>query len=159
MDALLDDLLQGPAVAAWRSFSRGHAAIVRVLDAELAAEHGITTRDFQVLFWLSQSPEGQLPMSALAERTMLTRSGITRLVDGLVEAGLIERVACIRDARISYAQLTPSGDDLLRRAAATHVARVNELFGERFSFDELENLAELLGRLPGADPDGQRPTE
>jgi DNA-binding MarR family transcriptional regulator len=93
-------------------------------------------------------------MSALSERTMLTRSGITRLVDGLVGSGLIERHACANDARVSYAQLTDVGYETLRKASRSHVAGVRRLFVELYSDEELETLAELLGRLPGAQPEG-----
>jgi DNA-binding MarR family transcriptional regulator len=85
---------------------------------------------------------------------MLTRSGITRLIDGLVDAGLIERVACPEDARVSYAQLTEPGYEKLRRAGCSHVASINRLFVERFSPVELAQLAELLSRLPGAPAEG-----
>ena len=84
MDTIVDSELEGAALESWRSYLQSHASIVRVLDAELVAEHGITARDYEVLLYLAQADEGHLPMSALAERTMLTRSGITRLVDGLV---------------------------------------------------------------------------
>jgi DNA-binding MarR family transcriptional regulator len=94
-------------------------------------------------------------MSALAERTMLTRSGITRLVDGLVDAGLIERVACPIDARVSYAQLTEAGYEKLRAAGCSHVASIRRLFMAHFSAEEIDVLASLLSRLPGARPDGQ----
>jgi len=154
MDTLSDDRLDGAALEAWRSYLQSHAAIVRALDAELAADHGLTTRDYEVLLYLAQAGDRRLPMSALSERTMLTRSGITRLVDGLVEAGLITRVACPNDARISYAQLTDAGHEKLRRAGCSHVASINRLFVEHFSCQELATLAELLRRLPGAQPDG-----
>jgi DNA-binding MarR family transcriptional regulator len=154
MDTLTEAHLDGSALAAWRSYLQSHAAIVRVLDAELQAEHGLTTRDYEVLLYLAQAEGRHLPMSALAERTMLTRSGITRLVDGLVAAGLIERVACAQDARVSYAQLTEPGLARLRRAGCAHVASINRLFVERFTPDELARLAELLSRLPGAHGDG-----
>jgi DNA-binding MarR family transcriptional regulator len=85
---------------------------------------------------------------------MLTRSGITRLVDGLVATGLIERVACPNDARVSYAQLTDPGYEKLRLAGFSHVASINKLFVEHFSAPELQQLADLLSRLPGARPDG-----
>src|SRR6201996_8821512 len=71
--------LDGSALDAWRSYLQSHATIVRLLDAELISEHGITTRDYEVLLYLAQADERKLPMSALAESTMLTRSGITRL--------------------------------------------------------------------------------
>jgi DNA-binding MarR family transcriptional regulator len=134
---------------AWRSYLQSHASILRALDAELVAEHGMTTRDYEVLLYLAQADDRRLPMSVLAESTMLTRSGITRLIDGLVAGGLIERVACPDDARVSYAQLTDPGYEKLREAGATHVASIRRLFLEHFNPKEIAQLAELLGRLPG----------
>ncbi len=142
--------LDGPALEAWRNYLQSHASIVRELDAELLAEHDMTTRDYEVLLYLSQAVEHRLPMSALAESTMLTRSGITRLVDGLVLRGLIERVSCANDARVSYARLTDAGETKLRAAGCTHVRSIRRLFLERFSPTEIEQLAGFLGRLPGA---------
>jgi DNA-binding MarR family transcriptional regulator len=155
MDTITEGRLDGAALDAWRSYLQSHASIVRMLDAELVAEHGMTTRDYEVLLYLAQAPERKLPMSALAERTMLTRSGITRLIDGLVEAGLIERAGCPSDARISYAQLTDDGYEKLRRAGCAHVRSINRLFLEHFSPGEVEQLAGLLSRLPGAHPGGE----
>jgi DNA-binding MarR family transcriptional regulator len=142
--------LDGAALEAWRSYLQSHAAIVRELDAELLAAHGMTSRDYEVLLYLAQAVDRRLPMSALSERTMLTRSGITRLIDGLVSAGLIERVSCPNDARVSHALLTDAGYEKLREAGCTHVASIRRLFLERFSADEIEQLAALLSRLPGA---------
>lgn len=142
--------LRGSALDAWRSYLQSHAAIVRELDAELIAQHGLTVRDYEVLLYLAQAEDRRLPMSALSERTMLTRSGITRLIDGLVAQGLIERVSCESDARISYARLTDSGYTKLKEAGCTHVTGIERLFLAHFSAAELEQLAELLSRLPGA---------
>lgn len=146
--------LEGAALEAWRSYLQSHASILRVLDADLAAEHGLTTRDYEVLLYLSQADGRRLPMSALAERTMLTRSGITRLVDGLVAAGLIERVGCEMDARVSYAALTDVGYEKLRCAGCSHVASIRKLFLAHFTPAEIEQLASLLSRLPGAQRGG-----
>jgi DNA-binding MarR family transcriptional regulator len=146
--------LEGTALDAWRSYLQSHASILRELDAELAAEHGLTTRDYEVLLYLAQAPERRLPMSALATGTMLTRSGITRLIDGLVTQGFIERVACSSDARVSYAELTEPGYEKLREAGCSHIAGVRRLFVEHFSQQEIEQLASLLSRLPGAQPGG-----
>jgi DNA-binding MarR family transcriptional regulator len=146
--------LEGVALGAWRSYLQSHAAIVRELDASLIAEHGMTTRDYEVLLYLAQADDRKLPMSALAERTMLTRSGITRLVDGLVACGLIERVSCERDARISYARITDDGYGKLREAGCTHVASIERLFLAHFTAGEVELLSELLSRLPGASRGG-----
>ena len=142
--------LDGAALEAWRGYLQSHAGIVRELDADLIAHHGLTVRDYEVLLYLAQADERQLPMSALSERTMLTRSGITRLVDGLVDQGMIERVSCERDARVSYARLTAAGYSKLRDAGRTHVAGIERLFLSHFTATELEQLAQLLGRLPGA---------
>jgi DNA-binding MarR family transcriptional regulator len=146
--------LEGVALGAWRSYLQSHAAIVRELDASLLAEHGMTTRDYEVLLYLAQSEDRKLPMSALSERTMLTRSGITRLIDGLVACGLIERVSCDRDARVSYAKITDAGYERLRMAGCTHVASIERLFLAHFTPRELELLSELLSRLPGASRGG-----
>lgn len=142
--------LDGAALDAWRSYLQTHATILRVLDAELIAEHGMTSRDYQVLLYLSQADDRMLPMSALAESTMLTRSGITRLVDGLVGCRLIERVSCPKDARVSYARLTDEGYEKLRQAGCTHIAGIRRLFLEHFTPEEIDVLSSLLGRLPGA---------
>jgi DNA-binding MarR family transcriptional regulator len=154
MEAVEVSRLDGAALEAWRSYIQSHASILRILDAELVAEHGLTTRDYEVLLYLAQADDRRLPMSALAESTMLTRSGITRLIDGLVSDGLIERISCPNDARVSYAQLTDTGHEKLRSAGCTHVASIRRLFFEQFSEDEIFQLATLLSRLPGAHRGG-----
>jgi DNA-binding MarR family transcriptional regulator len=154
MGTVTSTRLDGAALEAWRSYLQSHASIVRVLDAELVAEHGMTTRDYEVLLYLSQAPDRKLPMSALAESTMLTRSGITRLIDGLVDCDLIERVSCANDARVSYAHLTDAGYAKLRDAGFTHTASIRRLFLEQFTGEEIDMLASLLSRLPGAQRGG-----
>jgi DNA-binding MarR family transcriptional regulator len=154
MDTLESARLEGTALETWRSYLQSHASILRELDAELVAVHGMTARDYEVLLYLAQSPDRRLPMSVLATSTMLTRSGITRLVDGLVEAGLIERVACTEDARVSYARLTDQGYSKLRDAGCTHIAGIQRLFLEHFSPEETAQLGALLSRLPGAQHGG-----
>jgi DNA-binding MarR family transcriptional regulator len=143
--------LNGVALDAWRGYLLSHAAITRELDADLVARHGLTSRDYEVLLFLAQESERRLAMSELANRTMLTRSGVTRLVDGLTRIGLVERVSCEEDARISYAQLTDAGHQRLREAGRTHIEGIRNAFLRHFSDDEVAHLAELLGRLPGAD--------
>lgn len=139
---------------AWRGLLHSHAAIARALDAELGAEHGLTLSDYEALLVLAQAPERRLRMSALAERVLLTRSGSTRLVDGLERSGLVERVACPQDARVAYAQLTGAGYAKLREAAETHLAGVRRLFLDHFSEEELEQLGSLVNRLPGTSEGG-----
>jgi DNA-binding MarR family transcriptional regulator len=142
--------LDGSALDAWRAYLQSHASILRELDADLVAEHGLTARDYEVLLYLSQAEDHRLAMTLLAACTRLTRSGITRLVDGLVAAGLVERTACPEDGRVSYARLTDAGRAKLREAGVTHVAGIRRLFLEHFSEPEIDQLAALLTRLPGS---------
>jgi len=86
----------------------------------------------------------------LAEKLILTASGVTRLLDGLEEAGLVDRAACAGDRRVTYAVLTEAGHAKLKEASQSHVADIRAFFETRFSTDELDQLAALLGRLPGA---------
>jgi DNA-binding MarR family transcriptional regulator len=139
---------------AWRSFLRAHAGITRQLDADLIGAHCLTLNGYEVLLYLAQAPSRRLRMSELADRVLLTRSGVTRLVDGLERLGYVRRCACSADARGSFAELTTDGRQLLRAAAATHIAGVRRLFAERYATDELATLAALLRRLCGPGSDG-----
>ena len=143
--------LRGIELEAWINFLRAHAAVTRQFNAELLATHGLTINDFDVLAQLSRAPEQALKRVDLAERVLLTPSGITRLLKGLEEAGYVCNRPCAEDARVTYAVLTPVGKKKLEQARKTHVASVRALFSERFDRDELESLASLLERLPHRD--------
>lgn len=133
---------------AWVSFLRSHAAITRELSAQLQREHGLTLNDYEVLLHLSHVDGGMLRRVDLAERVLLTASGITRLLEGLESSGFVSKETCPSDARVSYAKLTEAGEAKLKRAAVTHLRGVDELFIGRYSGSELATLAELLARLP-----------
>jgi DNA-binding MarR family transcriptional regulator len=135
-------------LASWVFFLRAHSAITRRLNADLLDEHGLTLSDYEVLLRLSREDEGMMRRVDLAESVVLTASGITRLLDGLERAGLVEKASCPSDARVSYAKLTEAGREKLEAAAVTHLAGVDELFTSRFSEPELEALAGFLSRLP-----------
>jgi DNA-binding MarR family transcriptional regulator len=139
---------QGTDLQAWINFLRAHAAVTREFNAELLETHGLTLNDFDVLAQLRRGPEHGLMRSELAERVLLTASGITRLLDGLERAGYVRKGECESDARVTYAVLTDDGRQKLREASRTHLASVRALLAERYSEGELEQLAELLGRLP-----------
>ena len=108
-----------------------------------------------MLLQLARAPERQLRRVDLAERLLLTASGITRLLDGLERAGYVTKGHCKSDARVTYAVLTDEGLEKLRAAAESHVGGVRSQFESRFSEEELETLAGLLARLPGATADGE----
>jgi DNA-binding MarR family transcriptional regulator len=133
------------------NFLRAHAAVTRQLSARLEAAHGLTLSDFDVLVQLYYAPERALRRVDIARAVLLTASGITRLLDGLERSGWVEKRACETDARVSYAVLTEAGVTKFEAARRSHNADVDELFGSRFSAEEREQLAELLGRLPLAE--------
>jgi len=142
-------------LAAWRGLLRVHAALFKALDAELEAEHGVPLTSYEVLISLQAAPEQKLRMADLAERVLLSRSGMTRLVDRLEREGLLAREQCSIDARGCYAALTPRGRAFLDRARPTHLAGVRERFLRHFSGPELELLAECWERVvPGATDAG-----
>jgi DNA-binding MarR family transcriptional regulator len=130
---------------------RAHASTTRTLSAELYAEHGLTINDYEALLHLSRAEDARMRRVDLADSLLLTASGVTRLLDGLEAAGLVERAACASDRRVTYAVLTDAGRGRLEAASESHVAAVRALFEDRFEEDELARLAELLTRLPGAD--------
>ena len=132
---------------AWTRFLRSHSAITRELEPQLAGGHGLTLSDYDVLVQLSQAPGRCLRPVDLARAVLLTRSGVTRLVQGLERAGLVERVPSPDDGRGSLVRLTAAGRDALRRASRTHLAGVRERFADRFEEHELRTLSDLLGRL------------
>lgn len=142
----------GPAVpAAWVRLLRAHAGLTRRMDAAMRAAHGLTLNDYDVLLQLAGAENRRLRRVDLAERVLLTQSGITRLLAGLEAAGLVERATCPEDGRVVYAQLTDAGYARCAEAARTHLADIERLFSEQFSDEELATLAELLARLPTRD--------
>jgi DNA-binding MarR family transcriptional regulator len=139
-------LLNPRELAAWRGMLRVHAAITRELDAELLAEHEISLSSYEVLLFLADAPGGQLRMSQLADGVLLSRSGLTRLVDRLVRQGLVRRERCEDDARGLNAVITAEGRELFADARRTHLAGVRRLYLSRFEDDELDVLGELMER-------------
>jgi DNA-binding MarR family transcriptional regulator len=136
---------------AWVRLLRGHASATRAMSAELLADHGLTINDYEALLLLSRADRGLMRRVDLAEGLLLTASGVTRLLDGLERAGLVERATCESDRRVVYALLTNAGREKLEEASASHLTAVREYFERRYSKEELTQLAELLGRLPGAE--------
>ena len=135
----------------WRTFLRAHATIVRSLEAELLAEHDLPLASYDVLVQLSESPDSRLRMTELADRVLLSRSGLTRLADRLEREGLLIRQPCPEDARGTLAVLTDAGLARLREAWPTHLRGVEQHVTGRLSPDEVVQLGALLGKLV---PDG-----
>ena len=123
---------------------------MRTLSAELIREHGLTINDYEALLRLGHSDGGCLNRTELVGALKLTASGVTRLLGGLEATGLVARVACPSDGRVAYAVLTDSGKVKLEESSRSHLAAIADVFEERYTRAELETLAELLARLPGA---------
>jgi DNA-binding MarR family transcriptional regulator len=136
------------AVRAWTRLLRAHATTTRLLSAQLQEEHGLTINDFEALYVLSRAEGRRLKRVELARRLVLTPSGVTRLLEGLEEAGLVERVTCTEDLRIAYAQLTDAGHEKLGAASCSHVGSIRTLLEDHYSAEEIDALADLLGKLP-----------
>ena len=149
MTQMLTEQANQPAVRAWSRLLRAYATTTRLLSAELQAEHGLTINDYEALLVLSRAENGRLKRVELARSLLLTPSGITRLLEGLEDAGLVERANCATDLRVTYAQLTDAGREKLEAASNAHVASICGLFEEHFGPDEVEAIAEILGKLPG----------
>jgi DNA-binding MarR family transcriptional regulator len=144
-------LLSHEELAAWVGFLRTHAAVTRELDAQLSAAHDLPLSSYEVLLFLQSAPEGMMRMSELADGVLLSRSGLTRLVDRLEGAGLLERRQCSSDGRGYHAAITAAGRRAFRDARQTHLAGVRERFLRHLSVEELRRLAALWERIePGA---------
>jgi DNA-binding MarR family transcriptional regulator len=138
---------------AWRGLLKVHTAMVKALDADLEAQHGLQLSTYEVLMRVADEENERMRMCDLASSVLLSRSGLTRLVDRLAKEGLVERVACSDDARGAYAKLTPAGREKLAAARVTHLAGVRAFFLERFDERELELLGGAWDRVLASMPE------
>lgn len=142
-------LLDRDELAAWRGLLRSHANLTRALDIDLVSAHGLPLTSYEVLLFLADSDAGRLRMSELADSVLLSRSGLTRLVDRLERQGLLRRESCAQDRRGSYAVITTRGRALFDRARVTHLEGVRRRFLAHFTQEELRTLGELWQRTTG----------
>lgn len=132
---------------------RVHSALVKALDAQLEAVHGLPLSSYEVLMNLRAAPGARLRMAELADLTLLSRSGMTRLVDRLARNGLLERDVCSSDARGCFAVLTDRGRELIDAARATHLAGVRERFLGHLGGDDLEALSAAFDKVLAGNDD------
>jgi len=147
-----------PRLEPWRAFITAHAWVTRRLDDELRAEHDLSLAEYDALRTIADAPGRRSRMRQLADRVILSKSGVTRLIDRLVLDGLVERDACLTDARGAEAVLTPAGLDRLRRASRTHLRGVAEHFLGAVDDADLaviERTMQAVGEraCPGGPPD------
>jgi DNA-binding MarR family transcriptional regulator len=135
---------------AWRAFLRAHRAVTGALDAELVDERDVSLGAYEVLLVLARAPDRAMRMSELADAVLLSRSGLTRLIDRMEAEGLVERITCATDARGLLAHLTERGYRRLKEAAPTHLRGIRQHFTGRLSGDQLDALADALESITAA---------
>ena len=124
-----------------------HSRVIAALDDELEREHGLALGSYEVLLQLAESPDRSLRMGTLADHLLLSRSGLTRLVDRLATRGLVERHSCEDDRRGTYARLTAAGLERFEEARPTHLRGVREHFLGRLGDEDLDRLAQIWPRV------------
>jgi DNA-binding MarR family transcriptional regulator len=140
-----------PRIETWRDFLIAHARLQRLLDEDLRAEHDVSLAEYDALLQLAEAPGRRLRMHQLADRVLLSRSGVTRLIDRLVADGSVERDSCQTDARGAEAVLTPAGLERLRDAAGTHLRGIGQHFIDAIEPADLATVGramrDVLSRL------------
>ena len=136
---------------AWTRLLRAYAASARCLSPALLEEHGLTLNDYEALKLLAEADGRRMRRVDLAAALSLSASGVTRLLEGLEEDGLVVRTTCPHDRRVAYAELTDEGALRLKAASCGHAASIRDLLEDTLTEAELDELAELLGKIAGDD--------
>ena len=147
LDRLVADALPGgKGLEAWASLLQAHATLMRRLEADLAQATGLALADFDVLAQLANAG-GELRMTELADRALISRSGMTRRVARLVDEGLVRRAKAASDARGVVVALTEAGVARLTATAPVHLRGVAELFVAQLDEQELAALKNALDKV------------
>jgi DNA-binding MarR family transcriptional regulator len=140
------ELPEGRGIGAWVALLQAHATLLRRLESDLERETGLALADFDVLAQLARAG-GQLRMTELAARALISRSGMTRRVARLVEEGLVRRAEVDGDGRGVVVALTDAGIARLTETAPAHARGVSKLFVEQLNDQELAILEDALGKV------------
>jgi DNA-binding MarR family transcriptional regulator len=142
-----DEGLTAEELAVWRMLQRAQVRITRHLEAGLLVAHDLPLASYDVLMQLAESPERRLRMNDLAGRVLLSRSGLTRLIDRLQRDGLVAREACPSDARGLFAVLTDAGAARLADATPTYLRGIRKEFLDLLGAEEIGQIRGMLGKL------------
>lgn len=153
MQATTERAIDPVALAAWQAFLRAHAVLIRTLERELVAAEGLPLAEYDVLVQLDQAPEGRLRMAQLADRVLLSRSGLTRLVERMEAAGLVRREVCPSDARGAFATMTQEGGRQLARSSVVHLRSLQDHFAGPLDSRLMGQLQEACERLLEGSPE------
>ena len=139
---------------AWVALLHARHAVTESVEADVEAAAGIPLAWHEVLSQLSRAPGGAARMQELAGAALLTKSGITRLIDRMEQAGVVRRTACDADRRGTYAVLTARGRRVLGRSHAAFLESIHERFSRHLSDRDVRDLMRVLGRLLDANGAG-----
>lgn len=134
-------------LAAWRAFLEAHAYVTELLGRELRAEQQLPLSWYDVLIHLREADDHRLRMQQLADRVLLSKSGLTRLIDRMEHAGLVRREACPSDRRGTFAELTGKGLTALRQSAPTHIRGIREHFTSLLTDEEALVIETVMDRI------------
>jgi DNA-binding MarR family transcriptional regulator len=144
---MTQERLSEQQLAVWRAFLKAHAIVVERIDHDLVATERLPLSSYDVLIELYEAPEHRLRMYELAERVVLSRSGLTRLVDRLEAEGFLTRDRCGTDRRGAYAVLTEQGMAALRRAWPVYARGISQYFAQWLTPEEAQVLRLALERI------------
>lgn len=134
-------------LAAWRNFITTHARLIERIDRELVDAGCVPLHWYDVLIELAEAPQRRLRMTDLARKVVLSKSGLTRLVDKLEDAGLLQRESALTDGRGAFAVLTDDGMDALRKAWPVYARGIQTHFANYLTDDEARMYGESLARM------------
>ena len=134
-------------VSAWLNLVQAGSIVSEALEGALEAEVGLSLAQHEVLVRLSSASEGRLPMHDVADLLLVSKSGVTRLVDRMVRDGLVERTSCASDRRIVYAQLTPAGRGKLEEAGPVFVGALEDAFSAHLADADVRKLRSTLRKV------------
>ena len=140
----------------WRAYLDATRLLIQNLDKQLMRDSGISFTDFEILVLLSEAPERRMRMRDLADASTTTRSGITRAVSRMENAGWVRRVECESDRRGAWAELTEVGFSRLTAAGPGHVEAVRENMFDLLSPEDIASMAEAFLRIRNRMVDGRR---
>lgn len=141
--------LSKEGLEAWKGLLLAHACLVELIDKEMARKDLLPVDWYDALLALEDAPNHRLKMSDLADQVLLSKSGLTRLVDRLEGKGYLKREACRADRRVAYAVLTPEGLRAREASWPTYRAAIQEHFASKMSPEEAKTVATALMRFSG----------
>ncbi|MDQ2728240.1 MAG: MarR family winged helix-turn-helix transcriptional regulator, partial [Actinomycetota bacterium] len=139
--------MTSPDRTAWRTVLEAQSALMRLYESEMQASSGISLAWYDVLIHLSEARDGTMRMSELASALLLSRSWLTRRIDGMEAAGLVERCRASDDGRGVCARLTGEGRTMCRKATLIHVGSIRRHFLAYLEPGQIETIDQCFARI------------